>query len=113
MQIECLVHGMTRYSFNPDRGGYYCVRCYSARRKRERRTELKNKAIKYKGCKCAKCGYATDTSALEFHHVDASSKEFSISKHALGKPWNEVKKELDKCILLCANCHREVHSFNK
>lgn len=113
MQANCPIHGTTRYSFNTDRGGHYCVRCYSAQRKRERRAEIKHKAIKYKGGSCAKCGYDADISALEFHHVDPSAKEFNISKHALGKPWKEVKQELNKCILLCANCHREVHSFMK
>ena len=113
MQANCPTHGLTRFSFNKDRGGLHCVRCYSARIKRERRSELKQKAINYKGGRCAKCGYKTDNSALEFHHVDASSKEFNISKYALGKPWEEIKTELNKCILLCANCHREVHSFSK
>lgn len=113
MQGTCPIHGATKYSFKKEKGGYYCIRCNSAKVKRDKRTELKQKAIKYKGGKCSKCGYLTDSSALEFHHVDSATKEFNISKDALGKPWKEVQLELDKCILLCANCHREVHSFMK
>lgn len=112
MQAVCSVHGLTRFSFNPDRGGHYCVRCYSAKRKRERRQELKLKAVEYKGGKCSKCGYDQNIHALDFHHLDPKAKELNISRDALSKPWEQVKKELDKCILLCANCHREVHSFN-
>ena len=113
MQGVCTLHGSTKFNNNKEKGGYYCVRCHSAKTKRDRRSELKKKAIDYKGGKCSKCGYATDFSALEFHHVDTSTKEFNISKYALGKDWGIIRKELDKCILLCANCHREVHSFMK
>lgn len=113
MQGICPIHGTTKFGLEKETGEHYCIRCKSAKIKRERRLELKLKAIKYKGGKCAKCGYDTNTNALEFHHVDTKTKEFNISKYALGKPWAEIKIELDKCILLCANCHREVHSFMK
>lgn len=113
MQGICSIHGKTKFSYNKENETYYCGRCKSAERKRERRLELKMKAIKYKGGKCSKCGYSLDHSALEFHHVDMSTKEFNISKYALNRPWKEVQDELDKCILLCANCHREVHSQMK
>ena len=46
-------------------------------------------------------------SALEFHHLDPKEKDFSISTNI--KSLDLIKKELDKCILLCANCHREEH----
>ena len=47
--------------------------------------------------------------ALEFHHTDSDGKDFGISAKGYTRSWEEVRKELDKCILLCANCHREVH----
>jgi transposase len=76
-------------------------------RKRKERKELKNKAIEYKGGKCEKCGYCKCSEAMEFHHLNPEEKDFGIGGHT--KSWNVIKKELDKCILVCANCHREIH----
>ena len=70
------------------------------------RRKLKKKAVEYKGGKCVICGYNRCIGALEFHHFDGDDKEFNISHSSFG--WEKVKKELDKCILICANCHREL-----
>jgi len=67
-------------------------------------------AIDYKGGKCIVCGYNKCTWALEFHHIDPKEKEFSISDKGYTRSWDKVKIELDKCVLLCANCHREVEA---
>jgi 5-methylcytosine-specific restriction endonuclease McrA len=75
----------------------------------KRRREVREMANKYKGGKCAVCGYKKCEKALEFHHK-IGQKDFGISKKGYTRSWKKVKKELDKCILLCANCHREVHS---
>jgi hypothetical protein len=64
--------------------------------------------IEYKGGKCEKCGYDKCAEALDFHHVDPATKSFSISK-AKGNKMDALKKEADKCVLLCSNCHREEH----
>ena len=64
--------------------------------------------MQYKGCKCERCGYDKNISALEFHHIDSRQKDFSITD--THRCWEEVKAELDKCILVCANCHREIHN---
>lgn len=66
-------------------------------------------AIEYKGGKCKCCGYNKCISALEFHHLDPSVKEFNIGQKGYTRSWDKNKKELDKCILVCANCHREIH----
>jgi len=66
-------------------------------------------ALEYKGAKCEKCGYNNSISALEFHHLDPNQKDFMISAGNLSSDWTVVKEELNKCILLCANCHREEH----
>jgi len=60
---------------------------------------------------CSKCGYSELNSALEFHHVDPNTKLMIISKYrgSSSKLTDEIKHELDKCIILCANCHREEH----
>ena len=65
----------------------------------------KQKAVDYMGGSCAVCGFVKCLSALEFHHLNPKEKE-GYNSH-----WTfEInKKELDKCILLCANCHREKH----
>lgn len=67
-------------------------------------------AIEYKGGKCKLCGYDRCIEALEFHHIDPSKKDFSISSRGHARSWKRVKEELDKCIMLCANCHREIHT---
>lgn len=93
----------------------YCKDC-SVKRIRENHTiPYKEFAVEYKGGKCEKCGYSKCLSALEFHHKDPSEKDFSISQMISWKGYTSkskelMKKELDKCALLCSNCHREVHS---
>lgn len=73
------------------------------------RQRVKARAIAYKGGKCINCGYNKSVRALNFHHLDASTKSFSISMQGMCKAWATVKAELDKCVLLCSNCHMEVH----
>lgn len=73
-----------------------------------RRSTFKAKCIKYKGGKCEVCGYSKCNRALSFHHINPENKKFAIGG-AHSRRWNEVIKELDKCLLLCANCHMELH----
>ena len=47
---------------------------------------------------------------MDFHHLDAKTKEFGISLDGITRSWDRVLKELDKCVLVCSNCHREVHA---
>ena len=70
---------------------------------------FKEHCIEYKGGECENCGYNKYYGALEFHHKDPDKKEFSIAQVKLRKFDQRVKDELDKCKLLCANCHREEH----
>lgn len=69
---------------------------------------LKLKAIEYKGGKCSNCGYNKCYGALDFHHRNPDEKEFSW-RLMRRKKWEDIVTELDKCDLLCANCHREEH----
>lgn len=94
----------------------YCKECnteYAAQKLRI----AKQFYVNYKGGKCEKCGYDKCIGALDFHHVDPTEKDFNISKikhkslKSINKP--EILQELDKCILLCANCHREEHYNEK
>jgi hypothetical protein len=72
-----------------------------------RRRALREQAVSYKGGKCEICGYNNCLSALEFHHPDPLTKEFNISDRITS--FEAIRAELDKCHLLCANHHREVH----
>ena len=72
------------------------------------RKNVKMKMVEYKGGKCEICGYNKCIEALEFHHINPKEKDFNISGGT--KSFNSLKSELDKCILVCANCHREIHS---
>ena len=84
----------------------YCQGCLVS----VRRNKLKDKAIEYKGGKCQTCGYNKCNRSLTFHHLDPSIKTFEVnSNNMFAMAWNKVKAELDKCILLCANCHGELH----
>ncbi|UCG92864.1 MAG: HNH endonuclease [candidate division WOR-3 bacterium] len=91
-------------------------RRYSDRREylieavRRKRKKIRLKAIEYKGGKCEICGYKRCPEAMEFHHLNGSKKDFGISHKGYTRSWEKVKVELDKCIMLCANCHREVHA---
>ena len=67
----------------------------------------KIKAINYLGRKCIKCN-EENMFKLTFHHIDTNDKEFEISDFAKAR-WSLLEKELNKCILLCNNCHREIH----
>ena len=67
-------------------------------------------AVAYKGNKCARCGYDRCIEALEFHHTDPTKKDFGVSSKGYTRNWKRVQEELDKCVMLCANCHREVHA---
>lgn len=80
-------------------------RTYHARRK------LKSKAVELKGGKCSRCGYSKCITALQFHHLDPSEKDFNVG--AKIKSWDKIKEEVDKCILLCSNCHAEEHHNKK
>lgn len=71
------------------------------------RIKVKKLLVEYKGGECERCGYKKCIDALDFHHKNPSEKDFTIG----GKSWSleRLKKEADKCILVCANCHREIH----
>jgi len=75
----------------------------------KRRRNLKIIAVKYKGGCCKKCGYDKCIGALEFHHLDPTQKDFGISQKGTTRSWEKIKIELDKCIMVCSNCHREIH----
>lgn len=94
----------------PDRRTYSDRAEYFKRAVTKRRKAVKQKVVEYKGCVCSLCGYARCVDALDLHHIDATTKEFGISSGGLTRSWEKVRTEADKCILVCANCHREIHA---
>ena len=72
------------------------------------RKRKKKVLVEYKGGKCQCCGYSKCIEALEFHHLDPNIKSFTISGKS--KSFNSLKSEVDKCILVCSNCHKEIHA---
>jgi hypothetical protein len=82
-----------------------CTVDYSAVYRKKR----KKMAVDYKGGKCEICGYCRSIAVLNFHHTDPLLKEYNLSGTGLCKKWKTVAKELDKCQMLCFNCHHELH----
>jgi hypothetical protein len=98
-------------SFNNKTG--VCIKCnhkisVRAEHVKEWRRRKKQILVEYKGGRCEICGYNKCLAALEFHHRDNKDKDFGISNKNIADI-ESYKKEVDKCILLCSNCHREVH----
>lgn len=71
------------------------------------RKRTKIKLVEYKGGSCQNCNYNKSIGALEFHHLVPNEKDFSISSKSYS--FEKLKKEVDKCILVCSNCHIEIH----
>ena len=88
-----------------------CKLC-DKKRLAESARKMKLLCVAYKGGSCEICGYNKCVAALDFHHTDPNCKDFQISRSHT-KSLAKVKPELDKCILLCSNCHRELHYNQK
>lgn len=82
-----------------------CGVCYVNNHRKNKRQW----AIDHKGGCCCLCGYNKTNRSLCFHHLNEDEKEIRLSSdHTVS--WERLKKELDKCILVCANCHGEIHA---
>ena len=92
---------------------YQDVREANIRGVTRRRKKIRLMAIEHLGGKCMRCGYSKYPEVLEFHHRYPSQKDFNVSKKGLTRSWERTKKEIEKCDLLCANCHREMHVEQK
>ena len=102
--------GLCKVCSNPS-SSISCAECKSSNIQylRRLRNEHKKWAVEYLGAKCVDCGLKTDHLCVyDFHHIDPSQKETNVPSLFL-KSRERLKKELDKCVLLCANCHRVRH----
>ncbi len=77
---------------------------------KKRRKNIKILLVEYKGGKCFCCSYDRCVNALGFHHIDPEQKNFNIGHKGKTLAFEKMKEEVDKCVLLCSNCHRELHA---
>ncbi len=83
----------------------------SSERVKAWRNRTKEKMVEAMGGKCQCCGYDTCNNSLAFHHIDPKEKDMSFSDtRANPKRWQLIVEELKKCILVCHNCHSEIHA---
>jgi len=83
---------------------------YKEKFQRDRKVKL----IMLLGGKCGDCPEkydGTNACIFQFHHLDPSKKAFALNLNKMGKSWDSLIKELDKCRLLCSNCHSKKHSI--
>lgn len=85
-----------------------CKNCIKYRQKRNRRNN-KQTMVDYLGGQCANCGYNDCIAALDFHHTNPKTKTMELNRKIECLLTKEIYNELDKCTLLCANCHRTIH----
>lgn len=86
---------------------YHCRTCWNKRTAQSGKDQVKDLKKEFGG-KCSLCGYDKCDDALQFHHIDPSKKEFSLGMKR-GYKIETLREELKKCILVCSNCHIEIH----
>lgn len=100
----------------------YCITCQKVKEKefrikyrskkaafaRKRKRDIKKRCVDFLGGRCITCGYNKSLRALTFHHRDPSKKDYTVSQ-IQDWGWGKIEKELEKCDLLCFNCHMELH----
>lgn len=105
---SCNVSKSLDHFYKSKKSSSYCKECI-IQHNRKKRLYVKQQIVNYLGGKCTRCGYDKCLAALDIHHLDPSSK----NKNYAGNRTNfkKIKNELDSCIILCANCHREEHNL--
>jgi transposase len=103
----CSRHGETVFRMRPDGSSYSCAKCRSEHVSAIRRRR-KERLVQEAGGACALCGYSAYPGALQFHHLDRSTKIFAVSHRGLTRSLERARAEAEKCVLLCATCHAEV-----
>lgn len=105
---DCPVHGTSKHRRRLD-GGIRCTRC-EIKAVDDLRRRRKDQLIHAAGGKCSICEYSKCRDALEFHHIVPAQKLFELSLAGMTKSHVLIQAEAAKCILVCANCHAEIHS---
>ncbi len=91
------------------RGRMRCRRC-RMERVAEWRRRVKARLVREAGGACHLCGYDRCQAALQFHHLDRTTKSFALSRRGITRSIEAFREEAAKCVLLCANCHAEVEA---
>jgi hypothetical protein len=86
----------------------YCKACHKIFSATKQRS-IKAQAVEYKGGKCEDCGLEGHPAIFDFHHISPENKSFTIAYRSCIS-FERIKSELDKCVLLCSNCHRMRHA---
>jgi hypothetical protein len=107
-QGVCSKHGESEFLLFSS-GRYRCARCNSEAVMRRRR-RIKQILVDEAGGSCSSCGFDQHPSALQFHHLDPSEKEFAVSNKGATVSLSRARAEARKCVLLCANCHAMVET---
>jgi len=116
----CKKHGPTEGYIARCKSEKDRIRCKKCRRVFGKKCRQKRKRglIKHFGGACVRCGYnpIADSNkslgAIEFHHRNPEEKEFNVGDGvANGRSWKECVEEAEKCDMVCANCHRELHDI--
>lgn len=88
-----------------------CYRC----KNKSKRLAYRISAANYKNNQCEICNLKRETiddlEIFDFHHVNREEKKFELGDNIESKTWDVIKNELDKCMMLCANCHRKQHIY--
>lgn len=110
-QLDCHRHGVTKFIAlgSGSSSRLRCAKCQSEAVARRRR-KVKEILVAEAGGSCAVCGYAKHSVALQFHHVDPSTKSFGLGVRGITRSIARLREEAAKCVLLCANCHAEVEA---
>lgn len=108
-QFECRRHGLTRFVAVGSEPRLRCAKCRSEAVARRRR-KVKEILVAEAGGECLLCGYSKHTAALQFHHVEPSTKSFGLGVRGITRSIAKLREEASKCVLLCANCHAEVEA---
>jgi transposase-like protein len=105
--LYCSVHGITRHVRREK--GYRCAIC-RVDQVTKRRRAMKRLLVDEAGGACLICGYDRCVAALHFHHLDPTTKSFTLALGGSTRAIAKARAEASKCVVLCANCHAEVES---
>jgi hypothetical protein len=106
---RCKRHGETEFAIVGSARRLHCKRCRAEAVARRRR-RVKQILVEEAGGRCQLCGYDGSFAALEFHHLDPTTKAFGVGEKGITRAIDKIREEARKCVLLCANCHSEVEA---
>jgi transposase len=105
---DCVKHGWTIFVIE-NSGRTRCRQC-RMEKVSEWRRRTKAKLVAEAGGACVLCGYDRHQAALQFHHLDPAKKDFHLADSGVTRSIERLRREIEKCVLLCGNCHAEVEA---